>query len=221
MPLTQIIHITAQYSNAVLVAMLPHVNDYATKLELPIPLPITQEQVQTFKVGHLEGYVAGGLWLTNDYCFTFGNGYIWNFKVFTNNPWLTENPAGDWGHYIGKMNMTTNEAITFARDELVKLGYDPKALHADVAPTSFEGGNVLPQGPFPYCQIKWRKEAKTIEEKADASAITVQVNMQDKTLLGLTVISPKVRQPEPDIEPKPELESDYRKRMQGTNAPPN
>jgi hypothetical protein len=154
----------------------------------------------------------------------FENGCVNSFKMLKNNPWLSENPAEDWPHFVGNANMTTNEAITFAREELSKLGYDPAILHADVSPVSFEGDFDLKQGHFPYCQIKWIKEANTIEEKADAAYVTVQIDMADKTLLGLSIISRKIWGPNPDINVKPELESDYRKRIHpnmviNTNAP--
>jgi hypothetical protein len=224
MPLTQLIHITAAYSNAVLVAVLPHVNDYAKKLDLPIPLPITQSEVAKFNVGHLQGFVEGSLWLTNHYQFFFGDGYVVWFKVFTNNPWLSDDPANEWPSYVGKINMTTNDAVAFARGELVKLGYDPAILHCDREPTSFEGGCNLNYGPFPYCQIEWRNEPLTIEDKTNAAYVTVQINMKDKSLLGLSVISPRVWKQNPKIDVVPELESDYKKRTRGTmiintNAP--
>ena len=60
MPITALIHITSAYSNAVLVAIMPHVNDFAKKMDLPIPLPITVSgQLKPasdgqFKTGHLK-----------------------------------------------------------------------------------------------------------------------------------------------------------------------
>lgn len=217
MPLTQIVHITASYSNAVLVAILPHVNDYAKKLDLPIPLPITMEQVARFNPSHMQGFPGGGLWLTNRYHFIFADGYVMSFNVLTNNPWVSEDPANDWPHYIGKGDMTTNDAIMFARDTLKKLGYDPKELHADVSPLSIEGPYELKQGHFPYCQIKWEKDAQTIEEKPEAASVTIQFCTGDKSLLGISVISPKAWKPDPKIDIVPETEADYRKRI---DAPP-
>ena len=69
------IQVTAQYSNAVLVAMLPYVNDVAQKLDLPLPHPITAAHISSCsivpqrKIGAEIG-VAGGWY------FGFGNGYI-------------------------------------------------------------------------------------------------------------------------------------------------
>jgi hypothetical protein len=79
MPITALIHITSAYSNAVLVAILPHVNDFAKKLDLPIPLPITTSQVLRFNVGRMQDFVGGGLWLTNHYQFVFDDGYVDSF----------------------------------------------------------------------------------------------------------------------------------------------
>jgi hypothetical protein len=207
-------HVTAAYSNAVLIAVLPHINDFATKLDLPIALPITANQVAHFNVNPMQGFVGGGLWLTNHYQFVFNNGCVNSFKIFTNNPWLTEDPANDWPHYVGKINMTTNDAIAFARGELVKLGYDPAILHCDMEPTSFEGGCNLKIGPFPYCQIEWRRDPVTIEDKTNAAYVTVQINMEAKTLLGLSIISRRIWQPDPkiDVVPGTETEIEYLKR---------
>ena len=110
--------------------------------------------------------------------------------------------------------MTTNDAIAFARNELLKLGYDPAMLYCDIEPTSFEGGCNLDFGPFPYCQIKWRKEPTTIEDKTNAAYVTVQINMNDKSLLSLSIISPRTWKPNPQINVVPELESEYKQRTQ-------
>lgn len=220
MPLTPLIHVTAAYSNAVLIAILPHINDVAKKIDLPVPLPITLGQVSHFNVNPIQGFVGGGLWLTNHYQFIFDNGCVNSFRLLVGNPFLTEDPAKDWPQYIGKEIINTNEAVDFARSTLRKLGYDPKILHADVSPLSIEGPYDLKEGHFPYCQIKWVKEAQAPEEKNDTASLTFQINMADKSLLGMSIISPKIWQPNPVIDIQPELESDYQKRIQShTNVP--
>ncbi len=44
MPAFEILQVTAQYSNAVLLAVMPHVSDFAAKQELPIS-PLFQSVV--------------------------------------------------------------------------------------------------------------------------------------------------------------------------------
>jgi hypothetical protein len=168
--------------------------------------------------------VGGGLWLTNGYHFIFENGYVFEFNRTTENPWLSEDPATDWPHYVGKDNMTTNDAITMARQTLVKLGYDPRGLHADTLPTSIEGPNELREGHFPYCKIEWSIEPKTEEDTNETSLVQFFFNMTDKSIIGLNVINRKLHRPNPKVDVVPELESDYRKNHHGnmvinTNAP--
>ena len=52
------IQVTAQYSNAVLVAMLPYVNDVAQKLDLPIPHPITAEHLSYFDIAPRRNFMV-------------------------------------------------------------------------------------------------------------------------------------------------------------------
>ncbi|EEF57893.1 hypothetical protein Cflav_PD0843 [Pedosphaera parvula Ellin514] len=74
----ELIHITAAYSNAVLVAILPHVSDFAKKLDLPIPQPIAANQVIWFKQVPFKGQIDGALVLSNNCWFHFSShGYVW------------------------------------------------------------------------------------------------------------------------------------------------
>jgi hypothetical protein len=42
------IRVTAEYSNAVLLATLPYVTDFSQKLDLPLPAPVTTNHVRSF-----------------------------------------------------------------------------------------------------------------------------------------------------------------------------
>ena len=68
--------VTAGYSNAVLIAILPYVSDFAKKMELPIPLPLTMAQVQQFGCDPHIGEVGGAVTLTNGYEIWFAQGYV-------------------------------------------------------------------------------------------------------------------------------------------------
>src|SRR5882724_7496742 len=129
MPLTPLIHITAAYSNAVLVAILPHVSDCAKQLDLPIAQPITVQQVARFNTMPYPDFVGGGLWLTNGYTFVFEWGYVNGFH--SPNDWFSEQDIVNLERYAGKDNMTTNEAIELARSSLTKLGYKPADFHVN------------------------------------------------------------------------------------------
>src|SRR5882724_9671494 len=73
-----LIHITAQYSNAVLVAILPYISDFARKLDLPVQTPILPAHVRSFGCSRNLGDrdFGGGIPLTNGMIFDFFCGMV-------------------------------------------------------------------------------------------------------------------------------------------------
>ncbi len=212
------IHITAAYSNAVLVAILPHVSDFSKKLELPIQLPITESCVKRFIVNRIKGDIGGGIVLTNHYQFGFDMGYVTVFHNLTNNPFITDGSPEEFKKFTGKDNMTTADAIDLSRNIMIKLGYLPKTLHAEGSPFSIQGSFNINSGEhIPYCEVIWDNE-KTITNKRDILSMDFQIDMCRKQLVGMTLIGSPFEQSNPYVSVTPESESDYRKRM--NNAPP-
>ena len=228
MPITPFIHITAAYSNALLVAILPHVSDCAKQLDLPLPQPITASQVGRFNPGNMKGFIGAGLWLTNNYWFTFVDGYVAGFR--SPDDYFTMEDEY-WDHlerYVGKDNMTTNEAIQLARDSFHKLGYNPAEFGVNGPPTETMGPHDNKKlGHIPCFRAKWESpEPKSQAEFERSYHIWFDIDMQRKQVVGMSLISRQFSRPEPKIDIEPELESDYQKRNQmhmfvRTNAPPH
>ncbi|HZF02091.1 MAG TPA: hypothetical protein VE344_09380 [Methylomirabilota bacterium] len=190
----QLIHITAAYSNAVLVAVLSHVSDCAKQLDLPIPQPVTFNHVARFNVAPIQGEVGGGLWLTNNYWFGFENGYVGGFR--SPDDWFTMADEY-WDHlerYVGKDNMTTNDAIQLARDSFRKLGYKPEDFHVDGPPTAFQGSHDNKQlGHIPYCKVEWNSPEATSQEEFNRSyKIRFDIDMQRKQVVGMVLVQQKI-----------------------------
>lgn len=210
-----IIHITAAYSNAVLLAILPHVSNCAQRLELPIPQPITASQVAHFNVSPWNEDVGGSLWLTNHYQFVFGNGYLRAFQSPTN--WFN-NQYDNWDdvdyfkRYVGKENMTTNEAIEFARNSFYKLGYQPKEFDIKCPPTSFEGPvSIRKLGHFPFCRVEWDSPKSEIQNWLGLDySIQFDIDMQRRQIAGMNLSGQKFFRPNPQINVIPDLETNYR-----------
>lgn len=218
----QLIHMTTTYSNALLVAILPHVTDCAKQLDLPISQPVTTSQVIHFGASPYKDFIAGGVWLTNHYWFAFEKGYVGGFR--SPDDWFTMADE-NWDHlerYVGKDNMTTNEAVQLARGSFRKLGYQPEDFHVDGSPTAFEGSHDNKKlGHIPYCKVEWNSpEAMSQAEFDQGYKIRFDIDMQSKRVVGMSLSSKKFFRPSPKIDVVPELESDYRKRIQShTNVP--
>src|ERR1022692_2479134 len=69
--MVELIHMTAAYSNALLVAILPHISGFAAKLDLPVKQPITFSDVTSSSPSPYKGLIADAVLLTNNYWFLF------------------------------------------------------------------------------------------------------------------------------------------------------
>ena len=213
----ELIHLTAQYSNAVLVAVLPFVSQFASKLELPVQQPISVDQVKWSGIIPYKDFIEVGLTLTNGYWFRIEHrGFVSDCRAPTN--WFFEQEFTDESirRYLGHDNMTTNEVISMARGILAKLGYEPELTHCDEVPT-LEGPFDLHRkgiaGHVPYCRAIW--EWPKTDNLADLNQIKVEINMESKALVGLHLTFSRtndLRSVPVKVDVVPELESDFQRR---------
>ena len=222
----EFIHMTAAYSNAVLVAILPHVSDFAKKLDLPIPQPITATQVLKSRPSPYQGRVEASVVLTNHDWFGFDyRGFVDSFtsatNVFSGDEDAVEHPE----HYTGETRMTTNEIVAFARETLLKLGYRPELTRADTTP-ELEGPWDLKQGGHvTFCRVLWQPIKD--QDSEGYSRVRVEINTQQKSVVGLYLgfaRTNKIGTPL-KVDMEPETQSQFQKRTKATlffrtNAPP-
>jgi hypothetical protein len=226
-PAEKLIHMTITYSNAVLMLVMTNVSDFAKKLDLPIPQPITTVQVQKFFPHPIKGTIGGVLTLTNGDRFSFEGGYVGLYRAYKN----ANMPPDDFEYgendklygwlatMYGPVKMTKKEMIEFARDSLRKLGYDPKVVGADRRPDLFDGPYKVRGNSVPFCRIEWRGGKTT-------NFVTFDINVEKKQVVRLSLSGNYFMRPNSKLDVEPELERDYRKRVQGTmfirsNAPPH
>ena len=225
-PADKLIHMTVTYSNAVLMLVLTNVSDFAKKLDLPVPQPVTAVQVQKFFVHPIKNTVGGVLTLTNGDRFLYNLGHIDAFYSHDYDPFSDDMDPAErhrlWvERFRGQMNMTTNEVVEFARESLRKLGYDPKSIGADDPPKQFEGPynpDDYPDTVIPLCSVEWR-------DRKTRNYVTIGIDAGKKQILHMSLSGPYFERPNPRLPVEPELERDYRKRTEGkmfirTNAPP-
>ncbi|TAL00732.1 MAG: hypothetical protein EPO07_09310 [Verrucomicrobia bacterium] len=147
----EMVRVTAEYSNAVLVAMLPYISDVSQKLDLPLLRPVTAEHVvhcsimPQRKLG-VEIGIRGG-WV-----FAFSRGYVDTIqgpKEFFAIQDLDKVPE-----FYGEVKMSKAEAIQLGRDTLKKLGIPLESVFAEQEPRVTEpikvGTNTVP-----HYRIEW------------------------------------------------------------------
>jgi hypothetical protein len=123
------IQVTAQYSNAVLVAVLPYFTDVAKKLDLPVPIPITQADIAEVNIWPGPGAPGAGILLKNKWAFNFQEGYV-NLINNTHGSTLPPYPEPTYG----SIKMTAEDAVKTARMTLKKLGVAPDDVFSDFEP---------------------------------------------------------------------------------------
>src|SRR5437667_227663 len=169
----QYVHITAQYSNAVLLAILPHISEFAKKMELSIPLPLTAPQIRAFGCDDHLGETGGAVDLTNDYIFYFEHGHLKEFKG-PKSFYRLQDPELVPGFY-GQFRMDWREAVEACRATIRKLGYTEEMLFADleakVDSPSGIGTNLIPR-----YRIEW------VDPRNGVTSCEFEVDAQEKKI---------------------------------------
>ena len=198
--LVQFIQMTATYSNAVLVAVLPHVSDFAKKLDLPVITPVQPSHVKYFACDPKKGSVGGSVILTNGFQFWFEHGIV---DSFTDSGCYyrrtTKSEDTPYFAYYGRLNMTKEEAIEMARDSIRKLGYDITDLYADGIPVvnqpQGKGTNVIPR-----FEIRWPRPDNT---NSWAVSAVFEIDAQSKEIRSMELASRFIWRDDPQISEKP------------------
>jgi hypothetical protein len=199
----QFVQITAQYSNAVLMAILPHVSDFAGKMDLPVPLPVTVQQVQAFASDHLLGDVGGVVRLTNGYIFEFAHGHVRSFK--TSDCYSDLQDPRLVPRFYGELRMTTEEAIDLCRATIRKLGYTEEMLYADLPPARIEYPPRLETNVVPRYVIDW------VDPREGSRSCEFEVNGQEKRVEEILFFSKTLWRAPPQIDVIPQIAPGSRK----------
>jgi hypothetical protein len=149
-PPFEIVRVMAEYSNAVLVAVLPYISDMAHKLDLPVPQPVTPEcvtycNIKPLRTWGVEVGVGGtdGNWY---FAFESWRGYV--DTVQGPREFFTIQDFERIPELYGEVKMSRAQAIQFGRDALRKLGIPLESVFAEQEPRVTEpikfGTNTIP-----------------------------------------------------------------------------
>jgi hypothetical protein len=207
-----IIKVTAQYSNAVVVALLPHFSDVAQKLELPVPQPITMQEVLHAGIApyrYPNGDILGaGIELKGGWAMGFTWGQV-DFVELRPSYFSVQNPD-DLPKYYGEVKMSKAEAIQMARNAIKKMGIPLEAVFAEQEPQV-----TMPQkvatNTLPFYRIEW------LDPRSGGTAVRIGINADAKRVEriylqlneNLHARSPKIDVPTSIARARPSVNPEY------------
>ena len=217
------IRVTPVYSNAVLALMLPEVTRIAKKLELPIELPVTTEQVKEFSVDP-KGYLGGKLFLKNGWQFNIGGSRFFvsisdgvhrgqcNVEVISPHCFFTmEDKEINLEDYYGTNKMSEAEIIEYSKKLMNCLGFE-ELMKGRKQPNQMDGpfppeGEILKEIPRAF--VRWRATGGepfyfvTIEINTETKEIDRVSILMDNSLSNYDVVMPDTDNEDliPEIEP--------------------
>jgi hypothetical protein len=193
------IRVTAEYSNAVLVAVLPYVSNVVEKLDLPVPRPVTVEQVTYCEVAP-QRKLAAGIGIKGDWRFVFSRGYIdtiqgprhfFGIQDFDRIP-----------EFFGETKISKNQAVQLARDTLRKLDIPLESVFAEQEPRVT---GPLPNGTntIPRYLVEWFDPRSTGQA---AACVKIDIDGQANRVDQIQFHSLRsLERPPPQIEIVPPL----------------
>jgi len=198
-----LVQVTAQYSNAVLIAVLPHVSDFAKKLDLPIHSPVSINQVMEFKCDPRRGHVGGVVILTNQFQFTFLDGRVCVYRS-PQSYYSLQDPALIPKFY-GKVKVKEQDALKEARKAVKRLGYTSAELHADTVP-EITPPEKLGFNSVPRYRFRWPES--DLHEKGSlhtAALLDVEVNASNSEIEMIVIASTAAQRPNLRVDVEPPL----------------
>lgn len=171
-----LIQVTAQYSNAVLVALLPYFSDVAHKLELPVAQPITMQHVVEGRVmpyRYPNGDMLGaGVTVNGGWAFGFEWGYVNYVELWPS--YFTIQDPDDLRNFYGVFRMSKDEAIQMGRDTIKKLGIPLEAVFAELEPRVRLPERLYNTNTLPYYRIEW------LDPRSGSSTVDIGVNAETR-----------------------------------------
>jgi hypothetical protein len=193
-PVIEYIGVTAQYSNAVLIAILPHISDFSKKLELPMPTPVTAAQVARFSCNNTLQDI-GGVVDVGKYCtFDFGHGHMRGF-VGPHSYFALQNPD-DIQKFYGTVRINKDEAVHLARDAIKRLGYSLESVFAELEPRvslpERIGTNIVP-----HYKIEW------LDPRNGFASVEIEINGDRRRIESMRLRNRNLDRAPPKVDVQP------------------
>lgn len=176
---------TNAFTESLLQTLLPEMSDYVAKARLNLSLPLTIHDVdlsQSLCVTN-DGDIHVQLYLQNGDRFNYSFGHIrafYSHDAFYKFPYM-----GDPEKFLGKVNMTTNQAIKLAKEIVKNLGCREKMDLTFASPT------YIPQRDFTRFFIQFNAV------KNGAELTTLEMDLVKKTAASIYICDPALNRKSP------------------------
>lgn len=199
-----LVQITAQYSNAVLVAVMPYISDFAEKLDLATARPVTVSQVREFRCDPRAGQTGGAVTLTNGFQFTFLDGRVCVYR--SPHSYFSLQDPEKTPRFYGPVNVGESNALRIARSVIKRLGYENSVFNADSPPVVTRpekiNGHYVPRYRFRWPDPRWPNA--TTSPDAVRALLDVEVNATSGDVEMVQINSRETRRPPPKVTVAPE-----------------
>jgi hypothetical protein len=195
MPMFEILQVTAQYSNAVLMAVMPYVSDFARKMDLPVPQPVTISHVREFRCSPRSDLFGGRVILANHYEFTFLHGRV---EMYRNPKSFYELQDPDLvPKFFGPIKLKEHDAVAAARSAIKRMGYAVPMLSADrdpqVTPPAKVGKNYVAR-----YRVRWVDPTRGASE-APPPSVEFEVDATTGQIQTMYLFNPNTWKADPKI----------------------
>jgi hypothetical protein len=204
MPMFEIIQVTAQYSNAVMLAIMPHVADFAKQLDLPLQQPVTVAQVQYFGCSPRTDLVGGRVVLTNGFEFAVLHGRVEMFR--TPRSYYELNDFDLLPTFIGPVKLKEKDALKIAHDAIRKLGYSDATVCADRAPV-VKPPPKIDKKFVPRYKITWKDPTRGSNPKEPPTSVEFEIDATSGQIQMMVLFNPNTWRPDPKIDVRTQVVS--------------
>lgn len=198
----ELLEVTAAYSNAVLVAIMPHVSDFSKALDLPVPQPVTISQVAKFGCSPRADHLGGRLILTNGYSFTFDMGAVVLYR--SPHSYFSLQDPNRVPEFYGVVKVKQTEAVRIAQNALKRLGYKEAELHFDqtpkVTPPKRNEGREIAR----YL-VEWIDKDQVTAGGIPLERTAVEIDASTGRIEMLGIQGRNARRPDPKISVQPKV----------------
>ena len=152
--------------------MLAAIDEYGQKLALPIPSPLTTNNLARVEVHNNEGWPHAEVTLTNGWRFVYRHAMV-NGYYAPDNFFSSDNRRIHVKDFKGKWNLNTNQAVAVVKSALAKLSFPTNNIHLNFSPKIiFAGGDFRKKIPRYF--FEWLYENATHDDLQ--SKVEAEVN---------------------------------------------